>query len=159
MQGYCFGGDTAQTIMRGVGFRFQDLRALFWREFLGAPTAPAAAAAAASDDRGQLAAAPSAAVAARAHHTHQHGEMPAVPPLQQLTQNFRTHAGVLGLANSVVQLMVRASPTKTGIQPIYKPNCPCTRVPPCSPRCTGHSGYTPLGPTPEEARGSLHKKR
>lgn len=33
--GFVFAGDTAQTIARGVDFRFQDIRRLYYEEFLG----------------------------------------------------------------------------------------------------------------------------
>jgi tetratricopeptide (TPR) repeat protein len=92
-KGFVFGGDTAQTIMRGVGFRFQDLRALFYREFL---------------QGGAGGADPNSKDLAHKDLTKDLGK--EVPELQQLTQNFRTHAGVLGLANSVVTLLVRWFP-------------------------------------------------
>eukprot|EP00959_Pyramimonas_sp_CCMP1952_P196024 4098611-Pyramimonas_sp.AAC.1 len=76
--------------MRGVGFRFQDLRALFYREFL------------------QGKAGPNSKELVHKDLTKDLGK--DVPELQQLTQNFRTHAGVLGLANSVVTLLVRWFP-------------------------------------------------
>nr|GEX01334.1 UvrD-like helicase, ATP-binding domain, P-loop containing nucleoside triphosphate hydrolase [Tanacetum cinerariifolium] len=37
-EGFVFVGDTAQTITRGVDFRFQDIRALFYKEFLSSRT-------------------------------------------------------------------------------------------------------------------------
>ncbi|XLU44985.1 hypothetical protein S245_039799, partial [Arachis hypogaea] len=33
-EGFVFCGDTAQTIGRGINFRFQDVRALFYNKFL-----------------------------------------------------------------------------------------------------------------------------
>nr|GEU37713.1 UvrD-like helicase, ATP-binding domain, P-loop containing nucleoside triphosphate hydrolase [Tanacetum cinerariifolium] len=33
-EGFIFAGDTAQTIARGIDFRFQDIRSLFYKEFL-----------------------------------------------------------------------------------------------------------------------------
>nr|GEU81130.1 UvrD-like helicase, ATP-binding domain, P-loop containing nucleoside triphosphate hydrolase [Tanacetum cinerariifolium] len=33
-EGFLFAGDTAQTIARGIDFRFQDIRSLFYKEFL-----------------------------------------------------------------------------------------------------------------------------
>nr|XP_043619899.1 uncharacterized protein LOC122591713 [Erigeron canadensis] len=35
-EGFIFAGDTAQTIARGIEFRFQDIRSLFYKEFLTA---------------------------------------------------------------------------------------------------------------------------
>ena len=33
--GFVFAGDTAQTIARGVGFRFEDIRSVVWRGMAG----------------------------------------------------------------------------------------------------------------------------
>ncbi|KAK3241414.1 hypothetical protein CYMTET_48820 [Cymbomonas tetramitiformis] len=62
-------GDTAQTIARGLSFRFSDLRTLFWD---AAQTNP------------------------RAH---------AVRDIYKLVNNYRTHAGILQLANFAVELI------------------------------------------------------
>ena len=64
-------GDIAQSIMKGVFFRFEDLRSQFWR----------------------LAQAP------------QHDGLVSVPQLRMLTDNFRTHSGILKLAQSVISVM------------------------------------------------------
>ena len=64
-------GDTAQSIMKGVFFRFEDLRSQFW----------------------MLAQAP------------QHNKSILVPQLSMLTDNFRTHSGILNLAQSVISVM------------------------------------------------------
>ncbi|GJZ38913.1 UvrD-like helicase, ATP-binding domain, P-loop containing nucleoside triphosphate hydrolase [Tanacetum coccineum] len=37
-EGFIFAGDTAQTIARGIDFRFQDIRYLFYKEFLSTRT-------------------------------------------------------------------------------------------------------------------------
>nr|XP_043619835.1 TPR and ankyrin repeat-containing protein 1-like [Erigeron canadensis] len=68
-EGFIFAGDTAQTIARGIDFRFQDIRSLFYKEFL----------------------------------TKQ--EKGLVSEVFQLKQNFRTHAGVLQLAQSVIDIL------------------------------------------------------
>ncbi|KAI3939090.1 hypothetical protein MKX01_001958 [Papaver californicum] len=34
MEGYVFSGDTAQTVARGIDFRFEDIRSLFYNEFI-----------------------------------------------------------------------------------------------------------------------------
>ena len=69
-------GDTAQSIMRGVSFRFSDLRSVF-------------------------------------HYISQHVDQSRgqktcvkVPPLHELTQNFRSHSGILQLAASVIDLLM-----------------------------------------------------
>ncbi|XP_068702489.1 TPR and ankyrin repeat-containing protein 1-like [Montipora foliosa] len=71
-----FTGDTAQSIMRGIAFRFEDLKTLFHH---------AKEAAAMKDVRLKL----------------------RVPKkLYQLTYNYRSHAGILHLASSVVDLLL-----------------------------------------------------
>ena len=75
-----FTGDTAQSIMRGIAFRFEDLKSLFHH---------AKEAAGVIDHRLQL----------------------RVPKkLYQLTYNYRSHAGILHLASSVVDLLLHHFP-------------------------------------------------
>ena len=75
-----FTGDTAQSIMRGIAFRFEDLKSLFHH---------AKEAADLIDHRLQL----------------------RVPKnLYQLTYNYRSHAGILHLASSVVDLLLHHFP-------------------------------------------------
>nr|GMC52182.1 uncharacterized protein LOC109161799 isoform X3 [Ipomoea batatas]GME21249.1 uncharacterized protein LOC109161799 isoform X3 [Ipomoea batatas] len=82
-EGFVFSGDTAQTIARGVDFRFEDVRTLFYEEFImklkgdGLP---------ARKDKGHLAG------------------------VSCLLQNFRTHAGVLRLAQSVIDILYHYFP-------------------------------------------------
>ncbi|PWA72412.1 uvrD-like Helicase, ATP-binding domain, P-loop containing nucleoside triphosphate hydrolase [Artemisia annua] len=73
-EGFMFAGDTAQTIAKGIDFRFQDIRSLFYKEFLSTRTS----------------------------ELHEKG---LVSEIKQLKQNFRTHAGVLDLAQSVIDIM------------------------------------------------------
>ncbi|PWA60761.1 uvrD-like Helicase, ATP-binding domain, P-loop containing nucleoside triphosphate hydrolase [Artemisia annua] len=73
-EGFIFAGDTAQTIARGVDFRFQDIRSLFYKEFLSTRTSG-------KQEKG------------------------LVSDMKQLKQNFRTHTGVVDLAQSVVDLL------------------------------------------------------
>jgi superfamily I DNA/RNA helicase len=73
-EGFIFAGDTAQTIARGIDFRFQDIRSLFYKEFLSTRTSV-------KQEKG------------------------LVSDIIQLKQNFRTHAGVLDLAQSVIDLL------------------------------------------------------
>ena len=63
--GFFFAGDTAQTIERGVGFRFCDLHSLF----------------------------------------HMEKQLRDKPEIFQLTNNYRSHSGILNLACSVVELI------------------------------------------------------
>lgn len=72
---YC--GDTAQTIARGIGFRFVDIQTLFHDE------------GSRRKERG------GAAAAVRV----------ATPPIMQLTTNYRTHNGVLQPAAEVVEML------------------------------------------------------
>ncbi|KAL8238273.1 hypothetical protein R6Q59_019354 [Mikania micrantha] len=72
--GFVFAGDTAQTIARGIDFRFQDIKSLFFKEFLSSRTAK-------KQEKG------------------------LVSEIFQLKQNFRTHAGVLDLAQSVIDIL------------------------------------------------------
>lgn len=73
---FCFlAGDTAQTIARGVGFRFADLRSLFNRVNEEQP-----------------------ALAVR------------TPTPYSLVTSYRSHAGVLRLASSVVEVLYRYFP-------------------------------------------------
>ena len=92
--GLFFTGDTAQSIMRGVSFRFQDLRSLF-------------------------------------HHFRDtylpyssKKDIIRVPQMQQLTQNFRSHSGILDVAAHVIKLLqylfpksIDTLPEDTGVFP------------------------------------------
>ncbi|GFY91013.1 hypothetical protein Acr_07g0012090 [Actinidia rufa] len=79
-EGFVFAGDTAQTIARGIDFRFEDIRTLFYDEFL-------------VESRGDV-------PAGRKEKGH-------VSKIGNLKQNFRTHDGVLRLAQSVIDLLYR----------------------------------------------------
>ncbi|KNE71872.1 hypothetical protein AMAG_16301 [Allomyces macrogynus ATCC 38327] len=76
--GFFFAGDTAQTITCSA-FRFQDMKATFYTEFL-----------------------------TRIQEVT--FRKATVPPLHTLTQNFRTHVGVLQLAARLVELLVKHFP-------------------------------------------------
>jgi UvrD/REP helicase N-terminal domain len=71
--GFVFAGDTAQTIARGIDFRFEDIRLLFYKEFLSG-------------------------LKGKEKKSH-------LSDMFQLCQNFRTHIGVLKLAQSVIDLL------------------------------------------------------
>ncbi|KAJ8629370.1 hypothetical protein MRB53_022693 [Persea americana] len=83
-EGFVFAGDTAQTIARGIDFRFQDIRYLFYKEFLSELRSGC-------KDRAK-------------------DKEISVSKIFHLSQNFRTHAGVLKLAQSVVDLLYRFFP-------------------------------------------------
>ncbi|MCL7025120.1 hypothetical protein MKW94_018091 [Papaver nudicaule] len=77
MEGFAFSGDTAQTIARGIDFRFQDIRSLFYKEFLSE---------CGSYDKGKL----------------KEKDQSSISDVHHLNQNFRTHSGVLKLSQSVI---------------------------------------------------------
>ena len=74
-----FTGDTAQSIMRGIAFRFEDLRSLFY-------------------------------YVRDSFRCRDKTSTIQVPRLYQLTHNYRSHAGILALAASIVDLMIRFFP-------------------------------------------------
>ncbi|XP_039173758.1 LOW QUALITY PROTEIN: uncharacterized protein LOC104455602, partial [Eucalyptus grandis] len=81
-EGFVFSGDTTQTIARGVDFSFEDVRSLFYKEFLiDSMDGP--------DIRMEK------GCPSKTFH---------------LSQNFRTHAGILKLAQSVVDLLYHFFP-------------------------------------------------
>ena len=82
-EGFVFCGDTAQTIARGIDFRFQDIKSLFYNKFL-------------LESR---------------RSTYNHGkEKEKISDIFLLKQNFRTHAGVLKLSQSTIELLFRFFP-------------------------------------------------
>ncbi|KAJ1272597.1 hypothetical protein BS78_06G215000 [Paspalum vaginatum] len=78
-EGFVFAGDTAQTIARGIDFRFEDIRSLFHTSFLSEPEAC---------DKGT-----------------KHGKQVRLTDMFELSQNFRTHCGVLRMAQSIMNLL------------------------------------------------------
>ena len=70
-------GDSAQTISKGVGFRFADIRQMFYkRQFTEQPP-------------------------------HQTGVVSVVPELVHLTVNYRTTNAILAVANRLVEIMIK----------------------------------------------------
>ncbi|KAM6567403.1 hypothetical protein CsatA_026531 [Cannabis sativa] len=81
-EGFVFSGDTAQTIARGVDFRFEDIRHLFYKKFV-------------------------------LEHKSENGERKEkglISDIFQLSQNFRTHAGILKLSQSIIELLYHFFP-------------------------------------------------
>ncbi|XP_047071019.1 uncharacterized protein LOC124679269 [Lolium rigidum] len=78
-EGFVFAGDTAQTIAKGVDFRFEDIRLLFYTTFLS--------------DTGVC------------NQGTEHGKQVHLSDMFQLSQNFRTHCGVLRMAQSIMNLL------------------------------------------------------
>ncbi|CAN4092017.1 unnamed protein product [Withania somnifera] len=85
-EGFVFSGDTAQTIARGIDFRFEDIRSLFYTEFF-------------MDGKG---------VARRNDKGH-------ISDVFRLLQNFRTHSGVLKFAQSVINLLSHYFPQSVDV--------------------------------------------
>ncbi|XP_039685098.1 uncharacterized protein [Medicago truncatula] len=82
-EGFVFCGDTAQTIARGIDFRFQDIKSLFYKKF----------------------------VQESKRSSVNHGkDKVKVSETFLLNQNFRTHAGVLKLSQSTIELLYRFFP-------------------------------------------------
>ncbi|KAL3506739.1 hypothetical protein ACH5RR_032121 [Cinchona calisaya] len=77
-EGFVFSGDTAQTIARGIDFRFEDIRSLFYNEFV-------------MESKNEI--------------NLERKEKGHISDIFNLYQNFRTHAGVLRLAQSVIDLL------------------------------------------------------
>ena len=78
--GLFFTGDTAQSIMRGIAFRFNDLKSLFF-------------------------------YSQQSYQALGYQSGVRVPSrLYQLTHNYRSHAGILRLASSVVDLLLHYFP-------------------------------------------------
>ncbi|KAK2383849.1 P-loop containing nucleoside triphosphate hydrolase superfamily protein [Trifolium repens] len=82
-EGFVFCGDTAQTIARGIDFRFQDIKSLFYKKFVQ------------ESNRGVY---------------NKGKDKMKVSETFLLNQNFRTHAGVLKLSQSTIELLFRFFP-------------------------------------------------
>ncbi|XP_052204549.1 uncharacterized protein LOC127809634 [Diospyros lotus] len=82
-EGFVFAGDTAQTIARGIDFRFQDIRSLFYNEFV---------------------------MESKGDNCVRRKEKGHISEIKTLSQNFRTHDGVLRLAQSVIDLLYHFFP-------------------------------------------------
>ncbi|KAF7827415.1 recBCD enzyme subunit RecB, P-loop containing nucleoside triphosphate hydrolase [Senna tora] len=82
-EGFVFSGDTAQTIARGIDFRFQDIRNLFYKKFV-------------SESCSGI--------------NNLRREKGKISEIFELSQNFRTHAGVLKLSQSIIELLFHFFP-------------------------------------------------
>ncbi|MQM02509.1 hypothetical protein Taro_035273, partial [Colocasia esculenta] len=82
--GFLFAGDTAQTVAKGIDFRFEDIKSMYYTEYLLKPSVG-------SSDK-------------------EKGKGKYISDLFHLTQNFRTHTGVLNLAQSVVKILYHYFP-------------------------------------------------
>ncbi|MBA0619725.1 hypothetical protein Godav_005534, partial [Gossypium davidsonii] len=83
-EGFVFCGDTAQTIARGIDFRFEDIRSLFYNEFV---------------------------LESKCETNHGKKEKGQISKNFHLSQNFRTHDGVLRLAQSIIDLLYHFFPS------------------------------------------------
>lgn len=86
-EGFVFSGDTAQTIARGIDFRFQDIRSLFYKRFL---------------------------LESKSQHEEAR-EKGRISGIFSLSQNFRTHAGILKLSQSIIELLYHFFPQSIDI--------------------------------------------
>nr|CAB3488140.1 unnamed protein product [Digitaria exilis] len=84
-EGFIFAGDTAQTIARGIDFRFEDVRSLFYTSFLSETET--------------------------CNQGTKYGKQARLTDMFQLTQNFRTHCGVLRMAQSIMSLLYNYFPS------------------------------------------------
>ncbi|MED6110877.1 hypothetical protein PIB30_047024 [Stylosanthes scabra] len=82
-EGFVFSGDTAQTIAREVDFRFQDIKSLFYKKFV---------------------------LKSRRNTDSQGKEKEKISDIFLLNHNFRTHAGVLKLSQSTIELLFHFFP-------------------------------------------------
>ncbi|KAE8038055.1 hypothetical protein FH972_010601 [Carpinus fangiana] len=94
-KGFVFAGDTAQTIARGIDFRFQDIRSLFYKKFL---------------------------LESKSCGHNKRTEKGEISDIFHLSQNFRTHDGILKLSQSVIELLYRFFPQSIDVlQPETSP--------------------------------------
>ncbi|KAM5566524.1 hypothetical protein ABKV19_014932 [Rosa sericea] len=82
-EGFVFSGDTAQTISKGIDFRFQDIRHLFYKKFV---------------------------LDSRSNEHNQRNDKAEISKIFHLSQNFRTHDGVLRLSQSIIDLLCHFFP-------------------------------------------------
>ncbi|XP_061990633.1 uncharacterized protein LOC133709044 [Rosa rugosa] len=82
-EGFVFSGDTAQTISKGIDFRFQDIRHLFYKKFV---------------------------LDSRSNEHNQRNDKAEISKIFHLSQNFRTHGGVLRLSQSIIDLLCHFFP-------------------------------------------------
>ncbi|KAA8532338.1 hypothetical protein F0562_032407 [Nyssa sinensis] len=96
-EGFVFAGDTAQTIARGIDFSFEDIQCLFYTEFV---------------------------MGLKRDVTDERREKGKISDIFHLSHNFRTHAGVLNLAQSVVDPLYHFFPSSIDkLSPENSPLC------------------------------------
>ncbi|KAM3753439.1 hypothetical protein ACB098_03G094400 [Castanea mollissima] len=87
-EGFVFSGDTAQTIAKGIDFRFQDIRSLFYKKFV---------------------------LESKSSGKDGRKEKGLISEILHLSQNFRTHDGILKLSQSVIELLYHFFPQSTDV--------------------------------------------
>lgn len=87
-KGFVFSGDSIRTIAKGVDFRIQDIRSLFDKKFALEPS--------------------------KRKHTKRK-EKDRIMDIFHLTQNFRFHAGILKLLQSIIELLYHFFPLSIDI--------------------------------------------
>ncbi|KAA8532355.1 hypothetical protein F0562_032389 [Nyssa sinensis] len=87
-RGFVFSGDMAQTIARGSGFKFQDIRTLFYKEFI---------------------------LGSRNNGNDGGTEEGQISDIFHLSQSLHTHGGILNIGQSVIDLLFRFFPLSIDI--------------------------------------------
>ncbi|KAH9510302.1 hypothetical protein Btru_042714, partial [Bulinus truncatus] len=87
-------GDTAQSIMKGISFRFADLKSLFYLE------------------AGKKSKVNSASEGVEVEKNSKRNTTGVIRPAQlyQLTHNYRSHAGILSMASAILDIIVELFP-------------------------------------------------
>lgn len=83
-EGFLFCGDTAQTVGRGIDFRFQDVRSLFYKNFM--------------------------LESKSGFQDKKKEKVKCISDIFMLSQNFSTHAEVLKLSQSIIELLFHFFP-------------------------------------------------
>ncbi|KAH1189210.1 TPR and ankyrin repeat-containing protein 1 [Glycine max] len=84
--GFVFCGDTAETVGRGIDFRFEDVRSIFYKMFV---------------------------LESKSYNDNQRKEKGHISDIFVLGQNFRTNAEVLKLSQSILELLYHFFPHST----------------------------------------------
>ncbi|CAB4292901.1 unnamed protein product [Prunus armeniaca] len=96
-EGFVFSGDTAQAIARGIDFRFQDIRHMFYKEFV---------------------------LESKRDKHEEREDKGQISKIFHLSQNFRMHDGILKLSQSIIDLLYHFFPQSIDkLKPETSPIC------------------------------------
>ncbi|CAL8078206.1 unnamed protein product [Prunus armeniaca] len=96
-EGFVFSGDTAQAIARGIDFRFQDIRHMFYKEFV---------------------------LESKRDKHEEREDKGQISKMFHLSQNFRMHDGILKLSQSIIDLLYHFFPQSIDkLKPETSPIC------------------------------------